>query len=194
MKSLFLVRHAHAAEGGDDHQRRLTARGERSADVAAAPTSNGEPVQIHVAEGLRSALLRGFEPDLQSALEELMRVGVDFAGIGCGAEIRLEALEDALSLSLILNGPGLGDWQLPRTFEPYYLNRVLRGSPHGLSLFLVRTVVHAHGGQALAQRDNVKGEHAAFTTVGAIAMQGFRQSEAKLGEIACVIGLAPGIR
>ncbi len=38
-------------------------------------------------------------------------------------------------------------------------------------------------------RDNVKGEHAAFTTVGAIAMQGFRQSEAKLGEIACVIGL-----
>ena len=32
-------------------------------------------------------------------------------------------------------------------------------------------------------------EHAAFTTVGAIAMQGFRQSEAKLGEVACVIGL-----
>ncbi len=37
--------------------------------------------------------------------------------------------------------------------------------------------------------DSVKGEHAAFATVGAIAMQGFRQSEAKLGEIACVIGL-----
>ena len=37
--------------------------------------------------------------------------------------------------------------------------------------------------------DSVRGEPAAFTTVGAIAMQGFRQSEAKLGEIACVIGL-----
>ena len=37
--------------------------------------------------------------------------------------------------------------------------------------------------------DPVASEHAAFTTVGAIAMQGFRQSEARLGETACVIGL-----
>ena len=37
--------------------------------------------------------------------------------------------------------------------------------------------------------DHVPSEHAAFTTVGAIAMQGFRQAEARLGETACVIGL-----
>jgi predicted dehydrogenase/threonine dehydrogenase-like Zn-dependent dehydrogenase len=37
--------------------------------------------------------------------------------------------------------------------------------------------------------DAVGSEHAAFTTVGAIAMQGYRQSEARLGETACVIGL-----
>jgi predicted dehydrogenase/threonine dehydrogenase-like Zn-dependent dehydrogenase len=37
--------------------------------------------------------------------------------------------------------------------------------------------------------DSVTSEHAAFTTVGAIAMQGYRQSEARLGETACVIGL-----
>jgi predicted dehydrogenase/threonine dehydrogenase-like Zn-dependent dehydrogenase len=37
--------------------------------------------------------------------------------------------------------------------------------------------------------DGVSGEHAAFTTVGAIAMQGYRQSEARLGETACIIGL-----
>lgn len=37
--------------------------------------------------------------------------------------------------------------------------------------------------------DGVRGEHAAFTTVGAIAMQGYRQSDARLGETACVIGL-----
>lgn len=37
--------------------------------------------------------------------------------------------------------------------------------------------------------DNVKMEHAAFTTIGAIAMQGYRQSEMQLGETACVIGL-----
>jgi len=37
--------------------------------------------------------------------------------------------------------------------------------------------------------DPVASEHAAFTTVGAIAMQGYRQSEARLGETACIIGL-----
>jgi predicted dehydrogenase/threonine dehydrogenase-like Zn-dependent dehydrogenase len=41
----------------------------------------------------------------------------------------------------------------------------------------------------VAVPDNVAQLHAAFTTVGAIAMQGFRQSEARLGETACVIGL-----
>jgi predicted dehydrogenase/threonine dehydrogenase-like Zn-dependent dehydrogenase len=37
--------------------------------------------------------------------------------------------------------------------------------------------------------EGVAAEHAAFTTVGAIAMQGYRQSEAQLGETACVVGL-----
>ena len=37
--------------------------------------------------------------------------------------------------------------------------------------------------------DNVSSLHASFTTVGSIAMQGFRQSDANLGETACVIGL-----
>jgi predicted dehydrogenase/threonine dehydrogenase-like Zn-dependent dehydrogenase len=37
--------------------------------------------------------------------------------------------------------------------------------------------------------DNVSFEEAAFTTLGAIAMQGVRQAEPKLGENVCVIGL-----
>ncbi len=37
--------------------------------------------------------------------------------------------------------------------------------------------------------DGVAAEHAAFATVGAIAMQGVRRGELALGETACVIGL-----
>ncbi len=37
--------------------------------------------------------------------------------------------------------------------------------------------------------DGVLPEHAAFATVGAIAMQGVRRAEPQLGEVACVIGL-----
>ncbi len=36
---------------------------------------------------------------------------------------------------------------------------------------------------------NVSPEHAAFATIGAIAMQGYRQAKMQLGETACVIGL-----
>lgn len=37
--------------------------------------------------------------------------------------------------------------------------------------------------------DNVSDEEASFTTLGAIAMQGVRQAEPRLGEVVCVIGL-----
>ncbi|MFL5787579.1 MAG: zinc-binding alcohol dehydrogenase, partial [Flavisolibacter sp.] len=37
--------------------------------------------------------------------------------------------------------------------------------------------------------DNVSYEEASFTTLGAIALQGVRQSDPKLGEFVCVIGL-----
>ncbi|PID96413.1 MAG: oxidoreductase [Actinomycetales bacterium] len=37
--------------------------------------------------------------------------------------------------------------------------------------------------------EGVSSEHAAFATVGAIAMQGVRQGEVQLGELACVVGL-----
>jgi len=41
----------------------------------------------------------------------------------------------------------------------------------------------------VAVPDGVQPEHAAFATVGAIAMHGVRRSEVQLGETACVIGL-----
>ncbi|MBU1340872.1 MAG: bi-domain-containing oxidoreductase [Proteobacteria bacterium] len=37
--------------------------------------------------------------------------------------------------------------------------------------------------------NNISIEHAAFATIGAIAMQGYRQAKMQLGETACVIGL-----
>jgi D-arabinose 1-dehydrogenase-like Zn-dependent alcohol dehydrogenase len=37
--------------------------------------------------------------------------------------------------------------------------------------------------------DSVLMKHAAYATVGAIAMQGFRQAELQLGETVCVVGL-----
>lgn len=42
-------------------------------------------------------------------------------------------------------------WQLPRTFDPYYLTRILRDTPHGLSLYLVQVIAQNHGGFAVSR-------------------------------------------
>src|SRR5580704_13505331 len=44
-------------------------------------------------------------------------------------------------------------------------------------------------GQLVAAAGNEHAQHAAFATVGAIAMQGVRRAEVQLGDVACVIGL-----
>ena len=50
-------------------------------------------------------------------------------------------------------------------------------------------IVYVHRNLCVKIPDNVKTEHAAFTTIGSIALQGVRQSDAKLGESVLVIGL-----
>src|SRR5262245_34844939 len=93
------------------------------------------------------------DPDLlQPALKLLVQVAAELHELGCKEHFELVHLGTTVRLRLSLQGPGLDEWRLPRTYEPYYLNRVLRGSSQGLSLFFVQTAVHGHGGQATARR------------------------------------------
>ena len=50
-------------------------------------------------------------------------------------------------------------------------------------------IIYAPRNLCVLVPDGVLPEHAAFTTVGAIVMHGYRQSEMQLGETACIIGL-----
>jgi len=93
------------------------------------------------------------QPDLlQPAVASLLQVVIELAQLDCTPQLYLTRLQEAVRLRATIAGKGLQAWRLPRSFEPYYLNRILRGSPHGLSLFLTQTVVLAHGGQAMARR------------------------------------------
>jgi nitrogen-specific signal transduction histidine kinase len=93
------------------------------------------------------------DPDLLApALTLFVQVAGELLQLRCSAQLSLTRLQGAVRVRLQLAGPGVAGWRLPRTFEPYYLNRTLRGTSHGLSLLLVQTAVHAHGGQATARR------------------------------------------
>ena len=94
---------------------------------------------------------------LEAMLEHLCRAGVALLAANADAQLRLEADDHSVRLALALDSTVLPAWRLPRTFEPYYLNRVLRGTPEGLSLFLVQVVAQTHGGRALARRQSGHG-------------------------------------
>ncbi len=119
-------------------------RGERRAG------SSG--VRLSLPKESDHGVVTGHRALLEAALSDLARVAEGFADAGCQVSLALARLAKGPRLRLVVRGEGLEEWRLPRTFEPYFLNRILRGSPHGLGLFLVQTVVHAHGGQALARR------------------------------------------
>lgn len=89
---------------------------------------------------------------LRPAIDLLTAVAAELHALGGKAHFVLTRLDRAIRLRLSLAGPGFEDWRLPRTFEPYYLNRLLRGSSQGLALFLVQTAVHSHRGLATARR------------------------------------------
>lgn len=93
------------------------------------------------------------DPDLlRQMLRDLDHVARELAGPGTSPQwLALRVGDDAV-LRVSLTAARVADWQLPRTFEPYYLGRLLRGTCHGLALFAVQQIVLAHGGAALVRR------------------------------------------
>lgn len=89
---------------------------------------------------------------LRQALRELMAVGRDLALANQAAELDLTVADGRATIRLQVATVKLAEWQLPRTFEPYYLGSLLRGTSHGLSTFTIQVVAEAHGGRAVARR------------------------------------------
>jgi signal transduction histidine kinase len=89
---------------------------------------------------------------LTEAVRALRAFADDLARAGAEVQLDLTALPDAQRLRLVARGGLLANWRLPRTFEPYYPSRALRGQSLGLGLFLAQTVVLGHRGQAQARR------------------------------------------
>lgn len=93
------------------------------------------------------------DPDLlEPCVLAFCRVASELQELGCDLHLTLTRMSAAVRLRMQVAGPGISAWRLPRTFEPYYLSRLLRGTSQGMGLFLAQTVALAHRGQATARR------------------------------------------
>lgn len=98
-----------------------------------------------------SAVVRGDAELLAALLDHLGRVAAALLEAGGDARLQIAAGPGNVVITALVDARSLPTWQLPRTFEPYYLTRILRGTPHGLSLFLVQVIAQTHGGRAMAR-------------------------------------------
>ena len=94
----------------------------------------------------------GDREQLATAIAALVRFADDLTALGGQGRLELQSLPGAMRLRLSAGAAGLAAWQLPRSFEPHYPNRALRGQGYGLGLFLAQTVVLGHRGQATVRR------------------------------------------
>lgn len=94
----------------------------------------------------------GDPEQLAAALHAAVEFADALARGGSSVELTLRSHARAVSLTLRASGPGMADWRLPQSFQPYYPHRMLQGYGHGLHLFLLQAVVHGHRGQARAER------------------------------------------
>lgn len=116
-------------------------------------SSSGLNLLIGSTIDLGASGLRGDINLLSGALYSLGQVCRELSG-GQREPVTLDVsrTEGALEFRMRVESAQLQGWELPRAFEPYHLNLVLRGTTLGLDLFLVRLVANAHGGDAVARR------------------------------------------
>jgi predicted dehydrogenase/threonine dehydrogenase-like Zn-dependent dehydrogenase len=147
------------------------------------------------------------EYSLVSPGTELMKVGEAQLSLLGKARARPDQVRHVLE-SLGQHGPGATYRKVMNRLDTYtplgysLCGRVVEVG-EGVTDFVVGQRVACAGNQyathaevnwvpvklCAAVPENVPPAHAAFTTVGAIALQGLRQADLQLGEVACVVGL-----
>lgn len=105
--------------------------------------------------------LRADEEMLKRAIINLLDNAIKYTPAGGYVAVRLRIAAETISIHVTDTGIGIAPDQLPLIFDAFYrANKTIKGS--GLGLFIVRTIVNAHGGRVEVQS---KPEHGSTFTI-----------------------------
>jgi len=119
----------------------------------AAFEAQARNVRIDWQAPARGVRVRGAAPLLASAVENVVRNAVRYAGPGSAVAIALAEGASALTIVVRDHGPGVPDSELERIFEPFHRiadSRERESGGDGIGLAITSRVMKAHGGQARA--------------------------------------------
>jgi signal transduction histidine kinase len=71
--------------------------------------------------------------------------------------VATRSTDQAITLSVRDGGPGIDEKAVPRLFQRYASISSSRSDSTGLGLFVVRTIVEAHGGSVAVERNTEGG-------------------------------------
>ena len=96
-------------------------------------------------------IVHGDREQLALAVDAIVQFADELSEAVTDCQLQLTQTESAYRLRVLASGQGLATWQLPKTFEPFYPQRLLRGQSPGLGLFLAQAQAPGPCGRATAR-------------------------------------------
>jgi signal transduction histidine kinase len=99
---------------------------------------------------------------IAEVLSNLLANGINFCAPGCSVFLSAAGKNSHLEISVLDNGPGIKEVELPHLFEPFVKlsNKPTAGEPStGLGLSIVKQIVELHGGRVSVESSVGKGSN-----------------------------------
>jgi PAS domain S-box-containing protein len=100
-----------------------------------------------------SVLIMGDTNRLNSVMSNLLSNAIKFSQDGATIKVKVRWDEEEVIVSVVDNGPGIPEDEIPRVFEHLFRGRITVSDPNnpiegtGLGLALAKTVIEQHGGR-----------------------------------------------
>ncbi len=114
-------------------------------------------------------LIIGDPSRLNSVMTNLLSNAIKFSGDGAEIEVKVRWDEEEIIVSVVDDGPGIPEDEIPRVFDHLFRGRITVQDPNnpiegtGLGLALAKTVVEQHGGRIWVVSKEDKGSTFSFS-------------------------------